>query len=83
MEQTEGLLGLLVHRHLVLELTALLSEGAGPIVYPFVAEDLLTAASTIGGGGGPGEDDRARSGIGGGSNDVVDAMLLFPRSLSA
>lgn len=76
MEQTERLLSLLVHWHFVLEFTPLLSEGAGSIVYPFVTVDLFTAAGAIGGGGGAGENIR------GGSDDVVDAILLLAYGMS-
>lgn len=57
MEQAERLLSLLVHRHIMLELAALLSESAGSIVNPLVTVDFLTAADATGGGVRAGEDD--------------------------
>lgn len=83
MKQTEGLLSLFVHRHLVLELAALLSEGAGSIMNPFVTVDLLTPAGAIGSGGRAGEDDGSRCDVGGGGDNVVDAVLLLAHSQSA
>lgn len=47
VEQAQLLLGLLVVGHLVLELAALLGEGAGAVVDPLVAVDLVTP---VGGG---------------------------------
>lgn len=45
MEQAQALLGLAVAGHLVLELAALLGEGAGAVVDPLVTVDLLALAS--------------------------------------
>lgn len=45
MKQAQALLGLAVARHLVLELAALLGEGAGAVMDPLVTVDLLALAT--------------------------------------
>lgn len=82
VKQTKRLLSLLVRGHFMLELAALLSEGAGSIMNPLVTIDLLTAASAIDGGVGACERDRARGSVRSGSDDVVDVVLLLVRILS-
>lgn len=87
MEQTQALLGLAVARHLVLELAALLGEGAGAVVDPLVTVDLLALATS---GSNQGVAASARSNgvvlrvagqnegilaVGGMSDDIVDARL--------
>lgn len=66
----------------MLELAALLSKGAGSIMDPLVAINLLTAASDIDGGVGACEGDRARGCVRSGSDDVVDVILSLVRILS-
>lgn len=44
MKETEALLRLLILRHLMLELAALLGEGASAIVNPLIAVNLLSLA---------------------------------------
>lgn len=82
VKQTKRLLSLLVHGHFMLELAALLSEGAGSIMDPLVTVDLLTAASAIDGGLGACESDRARGSARSGSDDIVDMVLCLVRILS-
>ena len=81
VEQAQHLLGLAVVGHLVLELAALLGEGAGAVVDPLVAVDLVAAVVVVGVGrsagdgargvavvdasGGVGEDDGACGWAGG------------------
>ncbi len=48
MEEAEFELGRLIERHLMLELAALLSEGASAVVDPFVAEGLGALAPAVG-----------------------------------
>lgn len=75
VKQTKRLLGLLIHGHFMLELAALLSEGAGSVMDPLVTVDLLTAASAIDGGVGACEGDRARCRARSGSDNVVNVVL--------
>lgn len=90
MEQTQALLGLAIAGHLVLELASLLSEGAGAIMDPFIAVNLLALAT--------GDDksvadtsiimlrvtsqDEGVLAIGSLSNDVVDARLQHTATTS-
>jgi hypothetical protein len=62
LEETQRLLGVLVERHLMLVLAALLGEGADALVDPLVAVDLLLARSL----------ERRRAG----GDDTIDAGLL-------
>lgn len=74
MEQAQTHLGLLVGRHLMLELAALLGEGAGAVVDPLVAVNLLALAQVVV----TGQDDGAAAGLasgGRGIDDDVDAGL--------
>lgn len=64
----------------MLELAALLSEGAGSIVDPLVTIDLLTAASAIDSGVGACKGDRTRDSSRSGSDDVVDTVLSSAHS---
>lgn len=93
VEQAQLLLGLLVVGHLVLELAALLGEGAGAVVDPLVAVDLVAPAGgggrgvgpDDGGGRGGGDDGGASCGVavagdlllGGAGDDGVDAGLFW------
>lgn len=79
-EETNRYLGLLVRGHLVEELAALLSEGAGAVVDPLVAVDFLTAGQARNQGtvaAAAAQDDGARAAVVGTSgDDGVDAVLL-------
>ena len=91
VEQAQLLLGLSVVRHLVLVLAALLGEGAGSVVDPLVAVDLLApgaaagagAVAVLGQGTGRGssveaagrQDEGTTAGAGGRIDNRVDARL--------
>lgn len=85
VEQAQAVLALLVAGHLVLELAALLGEGAGTIVDPLVAVNLLTLGSAVVAVlvvvAGHDNCITVVLGVGSLGDDVVDARLYMEKTM--